>query len=132
STEFRVRHGDGHWLWMRDALAIDRDANGAVQHIRGVVVDVSREHDAAVALQQYADIVEHIQFSLFVWRLVDLDDDLSLTGVRANPAAMSMFGVSEEEIAGRRLVDLWPQPGTQTFASMIADVIRTKENRLVP
>ena len=132
STEFRVRHADGHWVWMRDVLAIERDAEGNVAHVRGVVVDVSKEHDAALALQQYADIVEHIQFSLIVWRLVDPDDDLSVTGLRANPSAEAMFGVPQAELSGRRLVDIWPRVETSTFATMIAEAIRTGENRLIP
>ena len=132
TTEFRVRHADGHWVWIRDALTVEAAADPKHGTIRGIAVDVTSEHDAALALQQYADIVEHIQFSLIVWRLADPEDDQSATAVRANPAAEVMFGKPVAEIIGQRLVDLWPSPDTSAFAAMVAEVIRRRERRVVP
>jgi diguanylate cyclase (GGDEF)-like protein/PAS domain S-box-containing protein len=131
TAEFRVRHADGHWVWVRDALTVERDADGAVRQVRGVIFDVTREHEAALALQQYADIVEHIQFSLIVWRLADPDDDQSVVAVRVNPAAEAMFGKAAADTIGRRLVDLWPTEQTPAFAATIADTIRRNEPALL-
>jgi len=131
STEFRVRHADGRWLWLRDALTIERDGNGTVRRIRGIVVDVTRQHTSAIALQQYADIVEQIQFSLMTWRLEDLDDDRSLVAVRVNPASVDLFGRPAEELLGRRLVDIWPGVNGERFASAISNTIRTGDRTVI-
>jgi diguanylate cyclase (GGDEF)-like protein/PAS domain S-box-containing protein len=131
SAEFRVRHADGHWVWLRDALTLERDASGAVRHIRGILVDITRQRTAAVALQQYADIVEQIQFSLMVWRLEDLDDDLSLTAVRVNPASVELFGKPAEALLGRRLTDIWPGANGERFAGAIANTIRTGDRTVI-
>ncbi|MCU1380003.1 MAG: diguanylate cyclase [Acidimicrobiales bacterium] len=131
SAEFRVQHAEGHWVWLRDAIAVERDASGSLRRIRGIAVDVTRQRDTALDLQQYADIVEQIQFSIMVWRLEDPDDVRSLTAVRSNPASVELFGRSVEETLGRRLVDLWPGAGSERFATAIAHTIRTGERTVV-
>ena len=127
TTEFRVRHADGHYLWLRDSRTIDRDEAGNILSVRGIAVDVTSERESALALQQYADIVEQIQFSLMVWHLPDPGDDLSIVAVRANPAAVTQFGIAAEAAVGQRLVDAWTGPQAERFASSVADTIRTQQ-----
>jgi diguanylate cyclase (GGDEF)-like protein/PAS domain S-box-containing protein len=131
TVEFRVQHADGRWISLRVALAFDRDAKGDVHTVRGIAVDVTREHASALALQQYADIVEQIQFSLSVFRLEDPDDDRSVTAVRLNPASADLFGPSVMQALGQRLVDMWPSAGASRFASTIADTIRSGDRKFI-
>ncbi|MDP3036318.1 MAG: PAS domain-containing protein [Rhodocyclaceae bacterium] len=42
--EYRLRHADGHWLWIADRTWLTRDASGAVTQIEGVLLDVSEQH----------------------------------------------------------------------------------------
>jgi diguanylate cyclase (GGDEF)-like protein/PAS domain S-box-containing protein len=131
TIEFRIQHADGRWIWLRDALAIDHDAAGAARTVRGISVDVTPQRIAALALQQYADIVEQIQFSLMVWRLDDLDDDTSITAMRVNPASVELFGRPADALLGRRLTDLWPGANGERFAAAIANTIRTGERTVI-
>jgi diguanylate cyclase (GGDEF)-like protein/PAS domain S-box-containing protein len=130
-AEFRARHADGHWVWLRDTMSVERDRDGRFKTVRGLAVDVTEERSAAAALRQYADIVEQIQFSLMVWQLEDPDDDHSLVAVKVNPASVELFGQPAEHMIGRRLVDIWPGVNGERFASAIANTIRRGERTVI-
>ncbi|MDQ1430083.1 MAG: hypothetical protein QOF40_685, partial [Actinomycetota bacterium] len=85
----------------------------------------------AIELQQYADIVEEIQFSLMVSRLEDPDDDRSVTAVRLNPAACRLFSLSADDALGQRVVDIWPNVEGERFSTIIAATIRSGEKRTI-
>jgi len=50
--EYRLRHGDGHWLWLEDRSWLSRDAAGQVVSIQGVLLDASSRKAAEIALHE--------------------------------------------------------------------------------
>lgn len=50
--EYRLRHADGHWLWIDDHTWLTRDANGAVTSIAGALTDISERHRLEEARRQ--------------------------------------------------------------------------------
>ncbi len=50
--EYRIRHKDGHYLWVLDKNIIVRDGNGEAQHIIGSVVDITERKKAEEKLQR--------------------------------------------------------------------------------
>jgi len=50
--EYRLRHGDGHWMWVDDRTWLTRDAEGRVTAIHGVLIDVTEQKQAAAALRE--------------------------------------------------------------------------------
>ena len=48
--EYRIRHGDGRWMWIEDRTWLVRDAAGQVVDIHGVLLDVSELHAARAEL----------------------------------------------------------------------------------
>ncbi|RYG82263.1 PAS domain S-box protein, partial [bacterium] len=50
-TDFRMRHADGHWVWMRTrGTVIARDAQGRALHMVGTHVDVTEDKQVELAL----------------------------------------------------------------------------------
>ena len=49
--EYRVQHGDGHWMWVSDHTWLTRDATGAVTAIHGVLLDMTERKLAERALR---------------------------------------------------------------------------------
>ncbi|WP_237251738.1 EAL domain-containing protein [Thioalkalivibrio nitratireducens] len=41
--EYRLQHGDGHWLWIDDQTSLIRDAEGGAMLLQGVLVDVTAQ-----------------------------------------------------------------------------------------
>ena len=55
--EYRFRHRDGRYIWMRDELNVVRDADGTVVELVGYWVDVTKRKQAEEALcQAYEDM----------------------------------------------------------------------------
>jgi len=76
-------------------------------------------------LSQYADIVERMQVGLYVYRLVDPTDDQSLRLVSANPAAVTLLGLSEQEIVGKAIDDISPVFRQTGITEKFAEVVRS-------
>ena len=52
-TELRLRHKDGHWVWVLDRGGIvERDAEGRPLRLMGVQTDITRQKEAEAALEQ--------------------------------------------------------------------------------
>ena len=119
-SEYRILAKDGRHVWLRDLITIQRGEDGGPRTIRGVSVDVTREHEAAVRLRQYGDIVDHMQVALVTWQLDDPDDPSSLRVASVNPAAEAVFGVPADVAVGLPVDEAFPDlAGTQ-----FADVVR--------
>ena len=50
--EYRQRHKDGHWVWLRDDALLVHDADGKALFWQGVISDVTQHHATAEALQE--------------------------------------------------------------------------------
>ncbi|MEI9405584.1 EAL domain-containing protein [Mesorhizobium argentiipisi] len=52
-TELRLKHRDGHWVWVLDRGGIvERDAEGKPLRLMGVQTDITRQKEAEAALEQ--------------------------------------------------------------------------------
>ncbi|PBC07220.1 EAL domain-containing protein [Mesorhizobium sp. WSM3859] len=52
-TELRLRHKDGHWVWVLDRGGIvERDPDGKPLRLMGVQTDITRQKEAEAALEQ--------------------------------------------------------------------------------
>lgn len=52
-TELRLRHKDGHWVWVLDRGGIvEHDADGKPLRLMGVQTDITRQKEAEAALEQ--------------------------------------------------------------------------------
>jgi diguanylate cyclase (GGDEF)-like protein/PAS domain S-box-containing protein len=55
-AEYRLRHRDGHWIWVLDrALIYARDAAGHPTRVAGTCMDVSRRKEAELRLEYLVD-----------------------------------------------------------------------------
>lgn len=90
-TELRLRHKDGHWIWVLDRGGIvERDADGAPVRMVGVQTDISMQKAAEQALEQ---VNERFNLALRagetgIWQF-DIDTGRSLWDRRTR----EMFGL---------------------------------------
>jgi len=104
-TEYRLRHSDGHWLWLRErAGVLTRGAGGRADRIICVARDITREMQAQEAIDAGTQ-----RFSLALAAsgvvLFSQDRELRYTWVH-NP----MPGFAVEKMLGRRDGDLTERP----------------------
>lgn len=52
--EYRLRHGDGHWIWVEDHTWLTRNGAGQVTAIQGILMDMSeRKRNAEISAAQW-------------------------------------------------------------------------------
>jgi two-component system cell cycle sensor histidine kinase/response regulator CckA len=102
--EYRMRHADGRWIWLRDLCGVVRDAGGEPVGIRGISIDVTEEKHAQARLAaselRFRRVFEAAQLGLVV---IDAETRQIES---ANPAFCAIAGFSEEELLGRTPMEL--------------------------
>jgi two-component system cell cycle sensor histidine kinase PleC len=91
---FRMRHADGHWVWMR-ARAQVIDPVASEIHLIGIAVDVTEQHKLArqseMADMRLRTAIENISESFVLW---DADDRL----VMCNTKFQEQMGLADGDV----------------------------------
>jgi PAS domain S-box-containing protein len=100
SNEYRVRHRDGHYIWVEDHCLVVRDASGEITRIVGSTRDISDRKQAEAALQQsealFRGVFESDLIGILFWNTEGQITD-------ANDTFLRMTGYSREDIQAGRL-----------------------------
>jgi len=110
--EYRMVAADGRVVWVRDIVTVVVEEGQPVR-LRGVMVDVTAQKQAAAALQEseerYRDLVEHSED--LIWT-----HELAGTILSANRALVRQLGYArQEEILGRSIADFLAPDARQEF-----------------
>jgi diguanylate cyclase (GGDEF)-like protein/PAS domain S-box-containing protein len=98
--EYRVRHADGHWVWIEDrGRAVERDSAGRVRRMLGTRRDISARRQQEEQQRLAATVFEAASEGIFI-----LDPGYRLLAV--NHAFSVVTGYSREEVLGRRVIGL--------------------------
>ncbi|KEX95360.1 diguanylate cyclase [Pseudomonas putida] len=98
--EYRVRHGDGHWVWIEDrGRAVERAANGRVIRMVGTRRDISVSKVQEEQLQLAATVFEAASEGIVIF-------DPNYAVIAVNQAFSRVTGYEIEEVLGRNVVEL--------------------------
>ncbi len=118
--QYRLRHGDGHWLWLEDRTWLVRDKQGNVTDIYGVLVDISKEKQLLEELQigqaNYKRLFEANPHPMWVY---DLDN---LAFLAVNDTAVARYGYSREEFLAMTIRDIRPPEDIDKLEENITSV----------
>ncbi len=99
-VEYRVRHGDGHWVWIEDrGRAVERAPSGRVTRMLGTRRDIT----AGKALEEQQRLASTV-FEAASEGIVILDPDYKLIAV--NQAFSRVTGFETDDMIGRNVVEL--------------------------
>ncbi len=75
--DFRMRHADGHWVWLRARGRMMQDARGNNSHLVGIAVDISEQRSlvekSKTANVRLRDAIETISEAFVLW---DTDNNM--------------------------------------------------------
>ncbi|MBN1934848.1 MAG: PAS domain S-box protein [Anaerolineae bacterium] len=128
SQEYRIVTQDGQIRWTDDRMVIIRDANGAITHYEGIVIDSTERKQAeqtVQASQQMLQLVmDNIPQSIF-WK----DSDLVYLGCNRNFARDAGMN-SPQEIVGKTDYDMPWQAQAELYRGDDFQVMRLGDPKL--
>jgi PAS domain S-box-containing protein len=112
--ELRVRHKDGHWVWVVDRGQVsERDESGRPVRMTGTQIDITKRREAEDALrmrESYLSAIIENQPGL-VWM-----KDTESRFLAVNRAFAASCGrQSPEEVVGKTDLDIWPQDLAEAY-----------------
>ncbi len=97
---YRVRHGEGHWVWIEDrGRAVERASNGRVIRMLGTRRDISASHQLEEQRRLAATVFEAASEGIVI-----LDPNYTLLAV--NQAFSRVTGYLQEDMKGRHVAEL--------------------------
>jgi PAS domain S-box-containing protein len=97
-VEYRLRHHDGHWIWVHDR-AVCTDAGGGIVHFAGVLTDITARKHAELEVQQQRQLLAHLT------RVATLGE---LSGALAHELNQPLTSILSNAQAALRLLDQAP------------------------
>jgi PAS domain S-box-containing protein len=94
--EYRIRHKNGHYLFVEDTAKIVRDEDGRAVHIVGAIADITQRKLAEDVLKYQASLLNNVSD-------VVIATDLDLNIRAWNRAAERVYGWAFEEVIGKPL-----------------------------
>jgi diguanylate cyclase (GGDEF)-like protein/PAS domain S-box-containing protein len=107
-AEFRMRHKDGHWIWILDrGKAIERDENGKLVRAIGSLTDITRRKEAEERLARsaapLADEKERLRITLQSIGDAVICTDAEGCVTFMNPVAEKLTGIAGDEAMSQPL-----------------------------
>lgn len=99
---YRLRHGEGHWIWVDDFTWLTRDKNGVVTDINGVLLDITHRKQLEQELKLHATLIDNSDDLVFL-----MDTELRYRTV--NLGFLKLIGKSLAEVIGRTDAELFGQ-----------------------
>lgn len=119
--EVRLKHADGHWVWMEGRGSAVRDEKGWVLRISGAITDISERKKSQLELKKLSLVASNTSNSVVI---TDADGIVEWT----NDGFTRITGYSKEEIIGRRPGPLLQGPETDPeVKKLVAQRIREGE-----
>ncbi len=140
---FRMRHADGHWVWLRARCEITRQPDDTGFHLLGIAVDITEQKAMAEQTEaadvRLRDAIETIPEAFVLWdadnRLVlcnsnfqalhDLPDEAVVTGMPYDKIVAAgrqpQLRTPAEPGIGETARDASGDPGARTFEAQLDD-----------
>ena len=96
AAEYRQKHKDGRWIWIRDEAVLVRDAAGEPQYWQGIRFDVTAQEHAEQHLREAKERFRTLVENLPAVTYIDDIDEQSST-IYVSPQLETLFGYTPRE-----------------------------------
>jgi PAS domain S-box-containing protein len=119
ACEYRMIAKDGRNVWFRDEAKVERDAEGYVQTLQGIMLDITQRKEYEAQLSYQASLVDNLFDAV-----VSTDKEFNI--VSMNKAAEHLYGYTQVEAVGKSVGDiLGNEYPTTTRENVVHDFLTT-------
>jgi len=133
---YRLRHGQGHWIWVDDFTWLIRNENGVVTDICGVLLNITpreqleREHKLQASLRhserRFRELLEHLP------NVAVQGYDKNRRVIFWNHGSEVTYGYSASEAMGRDRLDLLVPQEQRAHHAPLIERLLTGESAVAP
>ncbi len=118
----RLKHKDGHWVWIQDRGKVQFDEKGKAVRMIGTHTDITEEKENQLKLLHQAQMIQQTQESVST---TDMEGNITSW----NKGSEALFGYKADEVMGKHISMLSPKESSETFTTYIAELIEEGEYR---
>jgi diguanylate cyclase (GGDEF)-like protein/PAS domain S-box-containing protein len=118
----RLRHKDGHWVWIQDRGKVQLDENGKAVRMIGTHTDITEQKENQLKLLHQAQMIQQTQESV---NTTDLNGYITSW----NRGSESLFGYKADEVMGKHISLLYAKDTYEEFEKKIPALIDLGEYR---
>ncbi len=122
-TELRVRCHDGSLRWMRVDVAAIRDEQGALSGFSGTMSDVTKQHEARLAIALRERALQAVTNGIVITDLQQPDNPI----IYVNPAFEKITGYTLDEVVGQNCRLLSRHDRSQPEVSQLRDAVAARK-----
>jgi len=134
--DFRMRHADGHWVWLRARCELVHQPHDPGLHLIGIAVDITEQktlvEKTVAADMRLRDAIETIPEAFVLWdadnRLVLCNSnfqelhDLPDEAISVGASYESVVAAGRQPVVRNKVITHGPtQPGARTFEAQLED-----------
>jgi|GEM_PF-840092 len=125
-SEFRLKHKNGNWVWIRDrGKVITRNEAGEPEIMMGTHIDITPSKAAIERIERLNRIIADSQNEIYLFSTE------TLKFVEVNRKALQNLGYSIEEIQKLTPVDLKPEYNPDSFARLLEKLEEKEDKEIV-
>ena len=118
----RLRHKDGHWVWIHDRGKVQLDEDGKAVRMIGTHTDITEQKENQLKLLHQAQMIQQTQESV---NTTDLEGYITSW----NKGSESLFGYKADEVIGKHISLLYTEEDYEAFKTRIPTLIKEGEYR---
>lgn len=128
SIDHRIVRPDGMVRWVHEEAQVVRDSAGRPVRLTGTVQDITRRMQSEQAVHTSEARLRTI-LDTAVDGIITIDSHGFIESI--NPAAQALFGYSADELVGRNVSVLMPEPDRSAHDGYLAQYERTGQSKIV-
>lgn len=126
-ADVRIRTPKGEFKWLNDcSIPVRDEATGEVINVIGILTDITERKEAEQVMRQQKEELQIVldSVSAAIWY-----KDTQNRYIRANEAAAKSVGMKVEDIAGKRVCDIFPEEAERFYEDDL-EILRTGKAKL--